>query len=141
MSIYVCTYGCTDIFPHLWPQVCKRIEKIIDVAHLQSMHGNGNGPHKEGRNRSMSYVPISQDDRPRPPPEYIVLDCSFVSGLDGNAVDGLLKLQVCCCVSCPFKICRLMMVSATRVSASCRTQICFRTPYTSPSQGCSSLCR
>jgi hypothetical protein len=26
-------------------------------------------------------------------PEYIVLDCSFVSGLDGNAVDGFLKLQ------------------------------------------------
>jgi hypothetical protein len=31
---------------------------------------------------------------PPPDPEYVVLDCSFVSGLDGNAVDGLLKLQV-----------------------------------------------
>lgn len=30
---------------------------------------------------------------PDPSPEYVVLDCSFVSGLDGNAVDGLLKLQ------------------------------------------------
>lgn len=28
-----------------------------------------------------------------PTPEYVVLDCSFVAGLDGNAVDGLLKLQ------------------------------------------------
>ena len=26
-------------------------------------------------------------------PEYVVLDCSFVSGLDNNAVDGLLSLQ------------------------------------------------
>ena len=29
-----------------------------------------------------------------PTPEYVVLDCSFVAGLDGNAVGGLLKLQV-----------------------------------------------
>lgn len=38
--------------------------------------------------------PVSEDASRHLSPEYIVLDCSFVSGLDGNAVDGFLKLQV-----------------------------------------------
>ena len=28
--------------------------------------------------------------------EFIVLDCTFVTGLDGNAIAGLLKLKVVC---------------------------------------------
>ena len=43
---------------------------------------------------SQQYQAVNQDDEAPPPPEYVVLDCSFVSGLDGNAVDGFLKLQV-----------------------------------------------
>lgn len=40
-----------------------------------------------------SYDEEASVSPPDPAPEYVVLDCSFVSGLDGNAVDGLLKLQ------------------------------------------------
>jgi hypothetical protein len=52
---------------------------------------------EEEENSSPPLAPQRSD----PAPEYVVLDCSFVSGLDGNAVDGLLKLQVLPPYSCP----------------------------------------